>query len=1027
MDFKEYIKEIDRLYHVGNTTEHSFRGALASYLQDILKLFVVTNEPRRIDCGAPDYVITLKDVPIAFLEAKDIDDRDLDGRKEHKAQFSRYKESLDRIIFTDYLDFHMYLGGEFADSVRIAETKGDHIVGLPENENKFNEMILHLATEGRQRITSSAALAKQMAAKAHLLAEAVKLRLETDGEDGNGDIPAQLRAFRNVLIHDLKAEEFADIYAQTIAYGMFTARLNDNTPEDFSRQEAANLIPKSNPFLRKIFQSIAGYDLDEGIAWIVDDLAGMFGATDAERIMRNYGSNKRHSDPIVHFYEDFLAEYDPKLRKSRGVWYTPAPVVKFIVKSVDEILQNEFDLPMGLADDSRIQVDYAVEQSRDDRTKDGKKHMLKSVHRVQILDPATGTGTFLAEVIQQIRDKFDGMEGMWPSYVETNLIPRIHGFEILMASYTIAHLKLSTTLKSSGYNNQSNQRLKVYLTNSLEEATPRADNLFANWLSDEADEASRIKTDTPVMICLGNPPYSISSSNSGKWIIDLISDYKKNLNERNIQPLSDDYIKFIRLGQHYVSKNGEGILAYISNNGFLDGIIHRQMRKSLLEEFDEIYILNLHGNSRRKELAPDGEPDENVFDIMQGVSINLFVKTGKKEKGKLATLKYYDLFGKRESKYEYLDRGDFLSVPWAELTPGTPYYFFVPKDFSTQESYDKGIKLDELMPLNLSGVQSGRDAIFIDDSKLLLSERVHTLLEQNYDSQFAAQYKVEDSSGYPLLKRIKESSYSEDHIVKYLYRPFDFKQLYYDEGLIKRAFYKVNRHMLRDNISLLSCKQQSTFPYQHALVSKHITDMNSISMQSKEATYVFPLYLYAEDGNKYLNLNQSELSKISDAIGENIEPEELVQYIYAVLYSPKYRSSYLEFLKIDFPRIPIPRDAESYHRIAQKGAELEHYHLMTGCSSWPMVVSFPIGGDGVINGVSYNEGKVSINENQYFGGVSDLAWNFYIGGYQPAQKWLKDRKGQKLEFADVKHYNNIIYALEQTDRIMKEIDEIGVI
>ncbi len=1027
MEYKDYIKQLDELYQVGNTTEHSFRGTLANYLGSLLPKYIVTNEPRRIDCGAPDYVITQKNQPIAFLEAKDVNDGDLDGRKEHKEQFNRYKESLNRVIFTDYLDFHLYLEGEFVDSVRIAETRGNRIVGLPENEAKFAEMVTKLADGGRQKITSSSALARQMAAKAHLLAEAVKKTIELDGEDGEREVSTQLRAFREVLIHDLKAEEFADIYAQTIVYGMFTARLYDATPEDFSRQEAAELIPKSNPFLRKIFQSIAVYDLDDSIAWIVDDLAVMFQYTDAEKIMKNYGSNKRHSDPIVHFYEDFLAEYDPKLRKARGVWYTPAPVVKFIVKSVDEILQQEFGLARGLADDSRVLMDVSWEQSRDKRFKDGVKHEKVEVPRVQILDPATGTGTFLAEVIEQVRDKFNGLEGLWPSYVEKNLIPRIHGFEILMASYTIAHLKLALTLKNTGYDRSLDQRLNVFLTNSLEEATPRSSTLFSKWLSDEADAASEVKIKTPIMIAIGNPPYSISSSNSSKWIIDLISDYKKNLNERNIQPLSDDYIKFIRLGQHYVSKNGEGILAYISNNGFLDGIIHRQMRKSLLEEFDEIYILNLHGNSRRKELTPDGELDENVFDIMQGVSINLFVKTGKKEKGKLATLKYYDLFGKRESKYVYLDQGDFLSVPWADLTPGTPYYFFVPKDFSAQESYDKGIKLDDLMPLNLSGVQSGRDAIFIDDSKSLLSERVHNLLEQSYDSQFAAQYKVEDSSGYPLLKRIKESSFSEDHIVKYLYRPFDYKQLYYDEGLIKRAFYKVNRHMLRDNISLLSCKQQSTFPYQHAFVSKYITDMNSISMQSKEATYVFPLYLYAEDGNKYLNLNQSELSKISDAIDENIEPEEIVQYIYAVLYSPKYRSSYLEFLKIDFPRIPYPRNVEQYRHLVEKGAELQKLHLMEGSGSWNSGVGFPVAGSNVVEKVSFSDGRVHINAEQYFSGVSELAWYFFIGGYQPAQKWLKDRKGRTLEYEDILHYGHIIYALQETDRIMKEIDEIGVV
>lgn len=506
MDFKGYVKELDRLYSVGNTTEHSFRATLQLYLSTLLPAYIVTNEPRRFDCGAPDYVITQKGLPVAFFEAKDIDDGDLDGRRQHKEQFERYKASLDGIIFTDYLDFHLYENGEFVDSVRIAETRGNHIVDIPENCAKFEAMVNHLVTKGRQRITSSSVLARLMAGKAHLLAEVVNKTIVLEGEDSSNEIAAQLRAFRDVLIHDLKAEEFADIYAQTIVYGMFTARLNDPTPEDFSRQEARELIPKSNPFLRKIFQSIADIDIDDNIKWIADDLASMFAATDAVKIMENYGSNKRHSDPIVHFYEDFLAEYDPKLRKARGVWYTPAPVVKFIVKSVDEILQTEFGLPMGLADSSTIKVSRVIEQSKDKRSADGMKHEDVDVHRVQILDPATGTGTFLAEVIQQVRDKFDGMEGMWPSYVEKSLIPRIHGFEILMASYTIAHLKLSMTLKNTGYTGQMNRRLNVFLTNSLEEATPRATNLFATWLSDEADAASMVKTETPIMIALGNPP-----------------------------------------------------------------------------------------------------------------------------------------------------------------------------------------------------------------------------------------------------------------------------------------------------------------------------------------------------------------------------------------------------------------------------------------------------------------------------------------------------------------------------------------
>lgn len=980
MEYKEYIKELDRLYSVGNTTEHSFRGTLQSYLSELLPGYIVTNEPRRRDCGAPDYVITKKGVPVAFFEAKDIDDGDLDGRKAHKEQFNRYKASLDGIIFTDYLDFHLYVAGEFVDAVRIAETRGNHIIGIPENQERFEALVKHLVTKGRQRITSSAALARQMAGKAHLLAEVVAKTIALDGEDSDGEMATQLRAFRDVLIHDLKAEEFADIYAQTIVYGMFTARLYDDTPDDFSRQEAANLIPKSNPFLRKIFQSIAGYDIDGNIEWIVDDLAAMFSATDAAKIMANYGSNKRHSDPIVHFYEDFLAEYDPKLRKARGVWYTPAPVVKFIVKSVDEILQTEFGLPMGLADSSTIKVKRAIQQTKDKRTSDGMKHEDVDVHRVQILDPATGTGTFLAEVIQQIRDKFDGMEGMWPSYVEKSLIPRIHGFEILMASYTIAHLKLALTLKNTGYEGQTDKRLNVFLTNSLEEATPRATTLFAKWLSDEADAASLVKTETPIMVATGNPPYSISSQNSGEWITNLVADYKKNLNERNIQPLSDDYIKFIRLGQYYVHKNGEGILAYISNNGFLDGIIHRQMRKSLLEEFDKIYILNLHGNSRRKETAPDGSPDENVFDIMQGVSINLFIKTGKKAKETDAEVFYKDLYGLREQKYELLKSGSISTEQWIPLEMKAPSWFFVPKDLSTEEEYIKGFNINELFLINTSGVKTHHD------EELVSFEPFQT-----------------------------------DFNCKYAYRPFDIRYLNYDLSKVVRHRYEKMKHMLgQKSLGLvLMRKQQNTEGFEAVMMTNVPIDINFYGFQS----YIFPLY--SENGETLLN--EQIVREFENKNRCQISGIEVFDYTYAQLFNPTFRKIYKEFLKIDFPRIPYPKDAEQFYRFAEKGADLRKLHLMENAGSWKTGITFPVSGSNVIDSIFFTEGKVFINKEQYFGNVSELAWNFYIGGYQPAQKWLKDRKGRILDFQDILYYGHIVYALQETDRIMKEIDEIGVV
>jgi len=400
---------------------------------------------------------------------------------------------------------------------------------------------------------------------------------------------------------------------------MFAARLHDPTLSNFNRQEAAELIPKSNPFLRKLFGYIAGPDIDDRIKWVVENLSEIFLACNVEDILKDYGKATKTEDPIIHFYETFLSEYDPKLRKARGVWYTPAPVVNFIVRAVDDILKTEFNLPQGLADTSKTKIKVDVQ---------GKK-VEQEVHKVQILDPATGTGTFLAEVVKRIHQNFEGQQGIWSNYVETHLLPRLNGFELLMASYAMAHLKLDLVLSETGFRPNSNQRFRVYLTNSLEEYHQDTGTLFANWLSTEANEANHIKRDTPVMVVMGNPPYSVSSSNKGEWIESLTADYKKDLNERNIQPLSDDYIKFIRFGQYFIEKNGSGILAYISNNSFIDGLIHRKMREELIATFDKIYILDLHGNSKKKETAPDGSADQNVFDIMQGVSINIFVKKKK--------------------------------------------------------------------------------------------------------------------------------------------------------------------------------------------------------------------------------------------------------------------------------------------------------------------------------------------------------------------------------------------------------------
>ena len=1045
MNIQEYIIEINRQYQTGKAREHSYRPALQLLLAEMLPDLVVTNEPARSECGAPDYILMRKtdNLPVAFIEAKDIDDTDLDGKKQHKEQFNRYKASLDHIIFTDYLDFHLYEHGEYVDSVRIGELRNGKIHILKGQKEKFDTLIRRLANATPQPITSASKLAEQMAAKARLLAEVIKSAFKEENESyDNQQLKGQLEAFQRVLIHDLTPEGFADIYAQTIAYGMFAARLHDPTPETFSRQEAATLIPKTNPFLRQIFQSIAGYDLDERIAWIVDELAATFRVTNIVTIMGTYSQNSRHDDPMIHFYEDFLSAYDPKLRKAKGVWYTPQPVVRFIVRAVDELLQKEFHLPMGLADYSTVDRKVVNEQYTKGK-KGGKPTYKRRFHKVQILDPATGTGTFLAETVNQIYDKFRGMEGMWQGYVEEHLLPRLNGFELLMASYAIAHLKLDMLLHNTGYIHQKESRLRIYLTNSLEECHPDTGTLFAQWLSNEANEASRIKRDTPVMVMMGNPPYNGESTNKGEWIMKLMEDYKKepngkeSLKERNPKWLNDDYVKFIRMAQYFIEKNGEGIIAFINPHGYLDNPTFRGMRWQLLNTFDTIYTIDLHGNSKKKETTPDGLKDENVFDIMQGVSINIFIKTGKKDKNELGKVFHHDLYGRRQDKYAYLDANGLMDIPFQEVRYKAPMYFFVPKNFSAEEDYNKGFGINELFPLYSVGVMTMRDEFNIADTENEVYKRTLDLVCLP-NAELRDKYNLLDSRDWSIERAKKDvgNEVDKEKITAILYRPFDTKFLYYTgktNGIVARPRFRLFCHMLNyKNLGLIVGRQGQAvgnIDWSLIFVTNTIVDLNAYR---RGGGCTFPLYQtnsgeagrFFEDSDLTPNFAPNIIKGIEKVLGEKVEPLELFDYIYAVLHNPAYRERYREFLKIDFPRIPYPSDPVLYHRLAQKGSELRRLHLLDGSSVWQVKTTYPISGTNEVENLTYTGGAVYINEQQYFGNVSREAWEFYIGGYQPAQKWLKDRKGRTLSFSDIRHYQEIITALEGTIEIMKEIEQM---
>ncbi len=1067
MTLDQYIDNINKRYKLGNATEHTFRGDLQQLLESLVPDIRATNEPKRQSCGAPDYILTKKEIPVGFIEAKDIGDKDLEGAKKtgNKEQFDRYKASLNNLIFTDYLDFHLYIDGIFITKTAIAEIQNGTIVPLPQNFSNFTNLIKDFCTRIGQTIKNSKKLAEMMAGKARLLSDVIEQALlsdETHNEDST--LKDQMKAFKEILIHDITPKGFADVYAQTIAYGMFAARLHDATLPTFSRQEAAELIPKSNPFLRKLFGYIAGPDIDDRIKWIVDSLVEIFLACNVEEILKNYGKATKMEDPIIHFYETFLSEYDPKLRKARGVWYTPAPVVNFIVRAVDDILKTEFDLPNGLADNSKTKIKVDVQ---------GKK-IEQEVHKVQILDPATGTGTFLAEVIKHIHKKFEGQKGIWSNYVETHLLPRLNGFELLMASYAMAHLKLDLLLTETGYKPTKDQRFRVYLTNSLEEHHQDTGTLFANWLSTEANEANHIKRDTPVMCIIGNPPYSGESSNKGEWIMSLMEDYKKEpggkekLKERNPKWINDDYVKFLRYGQHFIEKNGSGVLAFINPHGFLDNPTFRGMRWNLLKTYDKIYTIDLHGNSTKKEVSPDGTADVNVFDIMQGVSINIFVKTGKKKANELGKVFHYDLFGKREIKYDFLIDNSLKTIPYKEISNIAPNYFFANKNFEEQKSYDIGFSFNDLFLVNGVGMTTAHDEFVIKDKKDELLGFYKNFQNSPRDAKYLhKEFDVKEKNGWNILDgydNIKDVSDLSKFIKPIEYRPFDNKYIFYEDKLVWRTVRKVMHHFLSGkNIGLVIGRQGQvvgSMPWNLSFITNSITDFN---LYYRGGGVLFPLYLYpltngqqtiSQTSERTPNLNTEIVKQIADKLGLtftnekdtsaplsvtpiNFAPIDILDYIYAVLHSPTYREKYKEFLKIDFPRVPYPKDKEIFWQLVKLGGEIRQIHLLESPIVEKYITQYPIDGNNAVTMPKYfpipkNEitgvlqGNVYINETQYFANVPLTAWSFYIGGYQPAQKWLKDRKERKLEFDDILHYQKIIVALSETDRLMKEIDKIKI-
>lgn len=1048
VDIDAYIDTINDKYHSTVTTEHSFRGALEILLCKLLNdgikkdkdKIAVINEPKRKDYGAPDFEFRRGDVAIAFLETKKLGDPDLRGTndKKHKSQFDRYKKAVNMIAFTDYLTFVLYENGEETLSATIGELKDNQIVSMTDEQqiSNFLKIVATLGNAQPQPIRSAKLLAEAMAAKAKVIADVLNKAMEQNVTAEDKELQSKLNAFKKFLVHDMTIEQFTDFYAQTIVYGLFVARIYDKTPHDFSLQEAADLIPTINPFLKKIFKHLALADLHSGIKWIVEDLVSIFRVTETNRVLRNYGK-----DPLVHFYEEFLEEYNPKIREDFGVWYTPIEVVRFIVNAVDGILRQKMNIEDGIADKSM--TTYKGE----------------SFHKVQILDPATGTGTFLAVAAEKIYESYKGQEGLWPEDVIKHIIPRLNGFEYLMAPYTMAHLKVATSLHIDELQDKLPERLQIFLTNSLEEDHPEEHLDFAKFITDESNAASRIKRDTPVMVVMGNPPYNEKSANDGDWIMDLMDDYKQEpgqkkqivrrqkngeflyrntLDEPNPKGINNDYCKFIRLGQNFVENVEEGVLAYICGNTFLDTRLFRGMRYELMSKFDEIYIINLHGSTKRKE-STECSKDECVFNIMVGVSINIFIKHKNADHSKLAKVYYKDIYGTRREKLDYLSRHQLEDVDFVELSPSAPLYTFRTRDHQLRERYDAGFNIGDLMKEDVKqGLKTGADSLVVHYTRDSVEQFGAYLLSKSFDN-IADKYGIKDSDSlrvkyHDIQKRIKDSNFVlNDHITELTYRPFDNRWTIYGNETMDRPRPEIAKNILnKTNVVLCLGKEGSTIgdrEWTLAYISTLPTDINIIP---RGGVYLFPLYVYDQEGQAHINFTSSIIENIESRIGLRLQPIEdkerkeggflainLLDYIYAVLHSPRYRKTYHECLQDGFPTIPYPTSSEYFFQLAELGQRIRKLHLLEGIERKDIFTSFPISipkdnnlcTKRLFEETSTGVGRIWINDYQYFDNVPTAAWNLVISGYQPLDRWLKDRKNKHLTNDEIIHYQKIVKAL----------------
>lgn len=1012
----DYLDGISQKYSRETSTEYSYRTEFESFIKQVFEsmhISAIDHDAKSKDGNKPDFAIIKNNVPILYIETKDIGISL--NKVEESDQMERYY-GYSNLVLTDYLEFRFYRNGKsYCEPIEIASFDAKNRT-ITANENNFEYLIktlLDFTKSFKEPIKSGAHLAQIMGGKARRIRDTIRNEFDIESEKNN-DVTKVFNTIKQLLVKDLSIESFSDMYAQTIVYGLFVARFNDETPEDFSRQEAIYLIPKSNPFLMNFFDHIAGPNFDERLEYIINELCEVFSHSDIEKLMNDFykksSNSKTTHDPVIHFYEDFLKEYDPELKKKMGAYYTPTPVAQFMVRSVDYLLKTKFDIKNGLADTEKIK---------------GKK-----IHRVQVLDPAVGTGTFISAVIGEIYKTFKDQKGRWPSYVYNELLPRIHGFELMMAPYTIAHLKLGMAFKKTGFH-YFVRRLGIYLTNSLDKGNQQ--ELFtafglADSIAQESKEAQKIKNETPIMIVIGNPPYSGESSNAFYKEHDIYKQEPEGgrLQEKNSKWINDDYVKFFRFAESMIEKTNEGIVCMITAHGYIDNPTFRGMRWHLMKSFSSIYVLDLHGNTNKKEVSPDGSPDENVFNIKTGVSIFYGIRTQNKDKG-VANVYQADLYGRQDDKFSYLEKSNFKTINWKKVMPTAPNCAWVTKDEEIRIIYEKGFSISDLFKENGVGIITARDkfVISLDENDLISNATKFKDSTTTNADQLCKEIGINNKKGWDAIKERKNLQLAgnlEKYIKDISYRLFDTRSIFYHPSLVWRIVEKIMKHLSKENVALISCRQTVGQSWHHAFVTSKIVDDSFLSNRSRERGYVYPLYLYDENGLKTSNLNLNITNKIELIVGSS-NSEDIFNYVYGYLHHPNYRKKYNEFLKIDFPKIPYPNSKEQFNKLSKLGFKLRQLHLMENTSLDNLITTFPEAGSDVVEQEpQYKDGNVFINKSQYFGNIPQSAWDFSIGGYKPAQKWLKDRKGQKLDNNDLEHYQEIIVILTETEKVMKEID-----